>query len=353
MKGQKKMIRFAMCGTGGFIEKAVLPMMQKTGNAEAIAAFDVDRERVERVSRDFGIERTCSSFEELLSVPGLDAVYIASPNALHKDQAIAAASSGKHVFCQKPLGITAADCQEMITACKDNGVKLGVGFCYRFSGSQIRTKELMEEGAIGEVSHLHFSFNLGCYTPETVGWRCDARLSGGGPLMDVAPHIIDLAYFLTDKRVESVMAYVSPERSDTEIETDAQVLLQCEDGVKVSIDTSFVRINVPYHTVIGSKGHIHSVGTMPWLTNGTMPGTLTMQIYGEDQPVAFSTDEHIEQEIRLYCEAIEKDEEPPVSGEAGLYTQSVIEAIYESGRTGSRVKLPQPVASSGHKEEGL
>ena len=156
--------------------------------------------------------------------------------------------------------------------------------------------------------------------------------------MDVGPHMIDLAYFLTGQKVESVMAYVSPERSDTVIETDASVLLQTEGGINISIDTSFERLNVPYHTVIGSKGQVHCVGTMPWLTNGTMPGCLTMQVYGVDETLTFSTHEHIQREIELFCEAVEKNEEPPVPGEAGLYAQSVIEAIYEAGRTGARVK---------------
>ena len=334
------MINFGMSGCGGFIENAVLPMMQKVGNARPVAAFDVNRPLLEKVCRKFEIRQACSTFEELLEAKGVDAIYIASPNFLHKEQTIKAARAGKHVFCQKPMGLNSSECREMIKVCRQNQVKLGVGFCYRFGGAQEKTKELIRKGVIGDVSLINVSFsffiNLAGYNPKTVNWRCDPKLSGGGPLMDVAPHLIDLASFFLEDRAASVMAYVRPQKTKTEIEVDTLSLLEFSGGTRASIDTSFVRGNTHNYTVIGTKGQIHASGTMCWLAGG---GRLMLQAGQKEKAVPFSKTEHIEKEIRLYCRAIEKDEEPPVSGETGLCVQAVIDAIYQSGQTGRRRKV--------------
>lgn len=326
-------ICFGICGCGDFMERAVLPMMQKVRDAKAIAACGGhDKTQVDKVCRQFKISCVCPTFKDLLKVDDVDAVYIASPNVFHKEQTIAAARAGKHVFCQKPMGMNAAECSEMMEVCRKEGVKLGIGFCYRFQGAQQQAKQLIKQGAIGEVSYIYISYNLPGYNPETVGWRCDPKMSGGGPLMDVAPHLIDLACFFLDDQVESVMAYVRPDRTETEIEIDALALLQFSRGARASIDTSFVRGNRHNYTIVGTKGEIHAAGTMAWRTGGR----LTLRVEGEEKDIPFSDVEHIEQELRLYCSAVARNEQPSVPGEAGLHVQAVIDTVYESGQTGKR-----------------
>lgn len=332
------MIRFAMCGCGGFIERAVLPMMKKAGNAKPVAAFGGNERQVQKVCDLFEIKNICRSYEELLAVPGVDAVYIASPNVFHKPQAIAAAEAGKHVFCQKPLGMNGAECKAMLAACKRNKVRLGVGFCYRFGGAQQKVRQMIKSGAIGEVSYVYLSFHLFGYNPKTAGWRCDPKKSGGGPLMDLAPHLVDLAGFFLDDQAESVMAYVKPPMSSKRTERDVLAIMQFKKGAKASMDISFsTRGTLHNYTVVGSKGELHAIGTMPWLTGNKKTGHLIQEKkYVPLQEVGFSTHEHIQQEIRCFCEAVEKGKEVPVPGATGLHAQAVIDAIYESGRTGRR-----------------
>lgn len=333
------MVYFGMCGCGGFVERVVLPMMEKTGDARPVAVFDVNAESMDRVCGKFNIPTKCNSFEELLTIKEVSAVYIATPNVFHKEQTVKSAIAGKHVFCQKPLGLNADECRGMIDVCRRAGVKLGVGFCYRFHGAQQRAKELVKEGIIGEVSYIYISFNLSDYNPQTVGWRCNPRISGGGPLVDLVPHLIDLACFFLDDKVESVMAYVRPDKTDTEIETDVLAILQFYGGARASIDSSFVRGNLYNYSIVGTAGEIRAYGTMPWLTDGNMVGRLTLEKGGNVTDINFPGIEHVEEELRLYCQALEKDEEPPVPGEAGLHVHAVIDAIYKSGRTGKRCNV--------------
>jgi len=335
------MVRFGICGCGGFVEKAVLPAMANVNNAEVLAVFDSNKETLERVCGKFGIHNKCYSFEEMLEIKDIDVIYIASPNVFHKEQAIAAAKARKHVFCQKPMAMNAAECIEMIKACRENNVKMGIGFCYRFQGAQELAREFVQNRVIGDVTYIYMSFNLAGYNPKTVGWRCNPHMSGGGPLMDIAPHLIDLAVYLLDDRVESVMAIVRPEKTEDEIELDAQVLLQFSNGAVVSIDVSFVRGNIHNYTIVGDRGEIHAWGTMCW--NNKNPdigkGRMIVKKGFESKDIKFETEEHIEKEIRLYCNAIENYETTPVSGEAGLHVQKVIDAIYESGRAGKKIEV--------------
>ncbi len=334
------MIKFGFCGCGGFIEKAVLPMMARVPGAKAAAAWDANRASLNRVCDAFGIDARCANFEELLS-QDVDVIYIASPNVYHHDQVLAASKAHKHVFCQKPMGLDAAECEEMVEACRDAGVKLGVGFCYRFQGAQEAARRMIHDGTLGEVSHLYLSFNLGGYNPETAGWRCDPKMSGGGPLMDLAPHLVDLARWLLDDEVESVMAYVRPARDENTIELDADAVLEFKGGARAEMNVSFVRGNIHNYTAVGTRGQLRAMGTMCW--NNTLPdigkGRLHLEHFMDSAEVDFTTEEHIEKEIRLFCAALEAGAEPPVSGLDGLAAQRIIDAIYESGRTGRRVSV--------------
>lgn len=329
------MLRFGMCGCGAFIQKAVLPMLARIDSLQVAAAYDTNQVQLERACADFRITRACANFEELLAAEDVDVIYVASPNVFHKEQVIAAAASGKHIFCQKPMGMNAAECVEMVAACRKANVRLGMGFCYRFQGAQQLAKTLMANGTIGDVSHIHYSFNLGGFTRETVGWRCERSLSGGGPLMDIAPHLIDLACYFLEDRVESVMAYVEEGQSEEDVERDAVVMMRCVKGATVSFDVSFVRWNQHQYTITGTHGEIRACGTMAWQSGGQM-GLYRNGIW---EALTFSLDEHIETELRLYGEAIESGRPLPVAGEAGLHVQQVIDAIYESSRTGQRCRV--------------
>ena len=150
--------------------------------------------------------------------------------------------------------------------------------------------------------------------------------------MDLAPHLIHLGCFFLEDKAESVMAYVRPEKTETQVETDVNAIIEFSRGHRVVIDTSFVRGNMHNYTVVGTTGEIHAHGTMSWRTGGT----LTLRDYTSEQTVAFSPEEAIAEEFRRFTAALDGDEDLPSSGEAGLHVQAVVDAIYESARTGKR-----------------
>ena len=326
------MIHFGLSGCGGFAERAVLPLLQRVDNAKAVAAYD--ERNIDDVCKKFGLT-AFDSLEEMLNSADIQAVYVCSPNVFHKDHIIAAAMAGKHVLCEKPMGLNAQECREAVEVCRSCNVKLGVDFCYPFAGGQQKAKQLIQEGAIEEVSYLHLSFNLGGYNKETAGWRCDPKMSGGGPLMDIAPHLIHLACFFLEDTAESVMAYVRPDLTATDIELDVAAIIEFSRGTRVSIDTSFVRGNTHNYSIVGTGGEIHAFNTICWNAGGD----LTLLHGPKKQSIPFEPVEGIEEHFRLFSQAIERDQPLPVPGEAGLHVQAVIDAIYESARTAKRCSV--------------
>ncbi len=329
------MINLGICGCGSFVERGVLPLIKDVKNVRIFGVFDTRAEQSQRISKQFGIPQVFDSFEKLIECNQIDTVYITSPNCFHKDHTIAAANAGKHVLCEKPMALNADQCREMVEACRKNGVKLSVGFCYPFGGAQQKAKQIIDEGRVGEVSYIHISFNLGGYNPETVGWRCDPKISGGGPLMDIGPHLVHLGCFFLDDRVESVMAYVRPQKTDSQVEMDVNVIMEFSRGGRVAVDTSFVRGNMQNYTIVGTKGELQAINTMAWCAGGT----LTCRVKGKSEDVPFGPEEAIAEEFRLFSEAVEGDADPPVTGEMGMHVQAVIDAIYESARTAARCKV--------------
>ena len=335
------MLKFGMCGCGGFVEKGVLPAMADAENAKAVALFDVSEQRRSQVGDKFGIDMRFDSYEDLLACDEVDVVYVASPNAFHKEQVIAAAEAGKHIFCQKPMGMDAGQCRDMLAAVEAAGVKMGLGFCFRYAGAQSKAKELLDAGEIGKPCSMHLSFNFHGYTPETVGWRCDAKLAGGGAMMDLAPHMVDLVCYFMDSKVESVMAYVNPEKTETQIETDALMILSMANGTSALLDTSFnLRGDGASYRIIGSKGAIRRAGIDGWRIDGKLGAPLVVEKGGEGAgQVDYDVYEYIEKELVAFCEAVKNGKEPPVSGQYGLDIQTVVDAVFESGKTGLRVRV--------------
>jgi len=329
-----KEFRWGLCACGGFIQRAVLPQLRKIDCAEVIKAYDPVPEVRDRVAREFGIEMV-DNYDAILDDDSINCVYVASPNFLHAEQTIAAAERGKHVFCQKPMARTADEARPMLEACAKAGVQLGVGFCYRYAGANEKMIQLIKEGAIGEPTLITINFHLG-YTKDNIAWRCDPKLSGGGPLMDLAPHFVDLARFMMQDEYVSVFAHVDPPVNDEDVEQDTIALLRFKGGAKAVIDNTFNARHHPHEVIIdGTGGRLHAIRHMCWGPGGILH-RYNMNVR---EDVVFSMHEHIEKELILYMDAIRQGNDIPVSGRDGLIANIVIDAIFKSGATGQAVKL--------------
>ena len=186
-----KKIRFGILGAGGIADRRTMPGMQLAEHAEIVAVMELDPAVAERLRAKYSAKRAYTDEEALLADPEIDAVYIASPIACHARQARLAADHGKHILIEKPLAMTADEGEALVQYCREKGVQMAAGLMMRFGAYVQAMKKAVAEGKIGQVvsAFAHFT----CWYPDIPGsWRQTKASAGGGALMDMGVHCIDL-----------------------------------------------------------------------------------------------------------------------------------------------------------------
>ncbi len=184
-------IRWGILGCAAIAEKAFIPAIKKAAGAELLAISSRDAKKAKDWAARFGIKKAFGSYEDLLSDPEIDAVYNPLPNHLHHPLTIAALRAGKHVLCEKPLALTAAEVREMFAEAEKNHRLLIEGFMYRFHPRLKRVLELIESGDIGEPLVVRATFNF-IFDRDPANYRWNPS-SGGGALYDVGCYTLNAA----------------------------------------------------------------------------------------------------------------------------------------------------------------
>jgi len=205
---RSKAKRIGLMGCGAVADYGHIPAIQETDGLELHAIYDPNEERLARVQKEFGIPVAFSNAEEFFASQ-IDAVSITSPAPCHKENVLDAARNKLPVLCEKPLAMNGAEAADMIAAMKTAGVSLHTAFCYRFSPSALKIRELVCEKAIGEVRslrliynwHVHGKFVTDADGNQTIQKRREGRMLEGGPMVDCGTHQIDLARFWLDSEV--------------------------------------------------------------------------------------------------------------------------------------------------------
>ena len=345
-------IRWGVIGAGGIADRRTIPEgIVPASNAELVAVQDIVEDSVKEVADKYGVSHVFSAEADLLALDEVDAVYIATPTNVHAKQVKAAAAAGKHILCEKPLGMTQAEVEEEIQVCKDAGVKLGTNFMMRFHACHVKLKEMIEAGELGAL--VFGRGELTCWYPPIPGaFRQDPALGGGGALIDMGNHCIDLLEFFFGK-VTQVSCFTANLVQDYKSEDTAIASLRFESGAVCVVDNLF---NVPDAAarnaleVYGSKGSVVAFGTVGQDSSGSLTAVLekgdkeydASQVRDVKTPEEVITPEVVnmyQAHIEAFCAAIENDTEPPIPGEDGLWSHKVIDACYESARTGRAVEL--------------
>ena len=185
-------------GTGSIAQLAHIPGYQAISDqCEIVAAADVSEDALAAAQRDFGIPHLFRDYHELLQLDEVDAVSICASNPIHHPATLAALAAGKHVFCEKPLALNAADAREMVEAAQKADRILAVDFQSRFIPQAVALKQCIERGELGEVYFVRAAWNRRRgFAPRTKGAFHSKALNGGGALIDVGVHVIDTALWL-------------------------------------------------------------------------------------------------------------------------------------------------------------
>ncbi|MBR6570653.1 MAG: Gfo/Idh/MocA family oxidoreductase [Clostridia bacterium] len=351
-------IRIGVIGVGS-IAREHLNAYKKNPYVEIYALCDINAELLASRAAEFGVERTFTNCEDMLKLPEIDAVSVCTWNCAHAPCAIAALNAGKHVLCEKPMAMNAQEARAMMEAAERNGKLLMIGFVRRFGNDCDILKDLIVNDQFGEIYYAKATYLRRNGNPG--GWFGDKSRSGGGPLIDLGVHVIDLARYLlgcpkpvsvygaTFRKlgnrpgVKGGKAYLSARANDTticDVEDLATALIRFDNGAVVSVEASF-SLNI-----LKDVGSIELFGTKagakidPELEmysemNGYMTNvTLT-------NPTALSFDGLFAREIDHYVDCVRLGLPCRSPAEDGLMLMKILDAIYESAATGHEVLIQE------------
>ena len=342
-------IKWGVIGSGGIARRRTIPEgIAKAQNAELSVVFDIDQQVNGEVANEFNAQQA-ESISTLLDVD-CDAVYVATPAHVHAEQVRACAEAGKHILCEKPLGMTVAEAEEMIALCRQKSVKLGCAFMMRFVAQHRKALELIREGKLGRA--VYARAQLSCWYPPIEGaWRQNPATGGGGALIDMGGHCIDLLEMFFGQ-VAKVSCFINHTIHDYTSEDSATAMLFFENGALGTIDTFFC---IPDNSsknaleLYGSKGSILAKGTIGQGSSGEMTAFLEQggedydaqqaRAQGQGIPMEPEPVNTYQAEIEEFSRAIIDDHEPAINGELGLRSQKILTACYESARLGKVVEI--------------
>ncbi|MBN2288801.1 MAG: Gfo/Idh/MocA family oxidoreductase [Candidatus Glassbacteria bacterium] len=344
-----EIIRWGVIGSGGIARRRTIPEgIVPAENAELVAVYDTDQAVNLEVARRFGAKAS-GSLEQLL-LEGIDAVYVATPAGLHCEQTLACAGAGKHVLCEKPLGLTVEQAEQMIAACRRAKAALGTAFMMRFHTRHLEALRMIEEGRLGKP--VYGRAQLSCWYPPLEGaWRQDPASGGGGSLIDMGGHCIDLLEMFFG-RVEKVSCFVNSSVHPYRSEDSAVACLSFAGGALATVDTFFCIPDDASRNVLelyGSKGSILAAGTIGQGDSGSMTAFLSEDGAGYDAAQARAGGQGMiispepvntyYAEIREFSQAVIDGREPSTGADLGLQSQRVLAACYQSARSGKAVAV--------------
>jgi predicted dehydrogenase len=277
-------------------------------------------------------------------------VYIGTPLWVHGEQIRKAADAGKHILCEKPLAISIKETEKLIDYCEKKRVVLQVGFMMRYHGYHIKAKEMIDAGAIGNP--VMGRGQLTCWFPPMENnWRQDPAQGGGGALMDMAIHTVDILRYLFGD-VAAVSSFNGNETHGYAVEDSGVILLKFKNGAYGVCDSFF---NIPDEAakgvleVYGTRGSLMAEGTISQVAGGSMVAYLQGEDKGYDAQQERSGIEPKKVEANLknmymaevedFIDAVEQKRRPMNSGEEALMNYKIIQAAYTSQKTGKVVKI--------------
>lgn len=325
-----KKLNWGVIGAGGIARKRTIPGIMLAENVQLTAIMDVNETVVAEIAAEFNV-KGYTSVEELLADSNVDAVYIASPVFAHLEQVKLAAAAGKHILLEKPLGRSTAECEEMIRVCEEAGVKGGTAFMMRFHTYHQQIKKLIAEGVLGDIVSARAQ-QVFWYPDLPNCWRQQKALSGGGALMDVGVHNIDVIEYIVGSRTKRVTGFTNTRTFSYDVDDCCQLLIQLENGAVAYIDGAFNMQGTPggmLLEVYGTKGSILAQGTIGQMELGTISAFVT-GADGKREELTFDPNfaNMYTKEVEAFTEAVLNDTVPPVSFEDGLWIQKVAEAAY-------------------------
>jgi predicted dehydrogenase len=330
-----KKIRYAVVGLGHIAQVAVLPAFahaRRNSVLHALVSHDAHKLSELGDKYDVPVRGTYEEYERCLAE--VDAVYVALPNSEHEAYTVRAANAGVHVLCEKPLAVTDAACQRMIAACRDAGVKLMTAYRLHFDPTTLEVLDLVKRGRIGEPRFMTAAFSMQA-TPGGIRTRPE---TGGGTLYDLGVYCIQAARLLFDAEPDEVFA-VSADGARAGmpgIDEMTTAVLKFSADRAATFTTSFAAGGVSSCRLVGTKGDIHLEPAFEYAE----PLVYSLTVDEKTTKKRGKKRDQFAAELIYFSDCIRHGRNPEPSAEEGAQDVRIVEALYESARSGEPVPVP-------------
>lgn len=337
------MINAAIVGLGWWGRVLTDVVQGKSEAIRVVAGQTRTRSKAEGYAGEKGF-RLLDSYEEVLADPEVEAVLLATPHSAHRDQVIAAAAAGKHVFVEKPLSLTLSDARAALDAVESAGVSFGIGFNRRFSPAVQELQRRIDDGALGTVLHFEGTMTapIGLTLSEET-WRADAEETPAGGLTPVGIHMIDMIISMAGPVSEvycrSVNVAVPYGGDDT-----TSIIMQLEGGATAYVGTNLATAQGFRMQVFGTGGWVEirrpTVSHFEFVPNAAKPMTGQHQAV-ESESIEFEPFDNVRAGLELFAAAAEGGDPFPATPAQVLQGTAALESIVESARSGRPVAVPR------------
>jgi len=332
------MIRFGIAGFGLHAVRRLMPGFALAQNCKVVALSRRDSHKAREAARQYGIRHgfAFASTEELCRCPEVDAVVVTTPNACHLQDVLTAIAARKPVLCEKPMGLDADECRQMVEAARKAGVLLGVAQVFRFEESTARFRERVAAGDIGRpiFARAEFSYH-GSGHART--WLYNRSIAGGGPIADVGVHCVDALRYILQDEPRRVTALGRPDEQSGDVEAAAVLTLEFQRG---TLATVLVSTRAHYRTpseIVGEVGVLRANDAL------SVERPINLELWREGQRVAEETVSNqlaYARQADSFAAAIEGREVFPVRGQQGWQNQIILDAAYRSLSSGKSEEIP-------------
>lgn len=333
---QGPVLRVAIMGLGSYGTR-VAEAMKDSKKAKLVGAISGTPSKLKDWQSKYGIpEKNCYNYENFDAVknnPDIDAIYIITPNGLHREQAIRVAKAGKHVICEKPMALNAKEAQDMVDACKKANVKLLIGYRMHFEPKTLEIVRMRKAGEFGKT--LFFNGLSGFRIGDPTQWRLNKKLAGGGSMMDIGIYSVNGARYMIGEEPIWVTAQetkTDPVKFKEGVDETIQFQLGFPSGSTASCLSTYAMSNLDRFFVDGEKGF-----------GELFPATGYGPIKGRTHKGELEHPHVTHQTVQMdeMADIILNGKQPiiPVDGEEGLKDMKIIDAIYLAAKTGKKIDL--------------
>jgi xylose dehydrogenase (NAD/NADP) len=313
------------------INRRLIPAVRAAERVELVAVASRGQARADAYAAEWGIPRAHGSYDALLDDPDVDVVYISLPNSLHAEWTVRAAHAGKHVLCEKPLAVTVTECDQIIAAAESTGVVVIEAVMYLHHPLLHKAKELVQDGAVGQVMLIRGALSIFLDRPGDVRWKPEL---GGGSLWDVGSYPVSFIRWMAGEP-EQVFGWHT--LSNSGVDATFAGLLRCKDGVLGVFDCGFRHQFRTQAEIVGTEGAM--IVEQPYII-GSQSRILLYKGFEQEQEITVPEGDAYRCEVEALTAAILDGTPLPVLLTSSRANVSTLVALYESARKGQPQFIP-------------